>query len=129
MPRLNTLKTGMAVLGISPTLPVELNRDQIRSVFEPWRAWYALKDWKVLRDRVLLRDRYTCQRCRHCTGLTQELIAHHKTVHKGDARLFWNELNLITVCKDCHDGPIKALERNGLSWPADDPAYRQDPHP
>jgi 5-methylcytosine-specific restriction endonuclease McrA len=55
---------------------------------------------------------FTCQHpgCGFCTANTSLLVAHHKVRHRGNAVLFWDAANIITVCKACHDGPIKAAE-------------------
>jgi 5-methylcytosine-specific restriction protein A len=33
----------------------------------------------------------------------QATVTDHIRAHKGDARLFWNEANLQSLCKRCHD--------------------------
>lgn len=56
-----------------------------------------------LRKRVLRRDGWRCQLC----GSGKDLHVHHKQLRsqQGDD----DDLNLITVCNDCH----KALHRSG----------------
>jgi 5-methylcytosine-specific restriction endonuclease McrA len=91
----------------------EKERNRYRADREPWRAWYQTAQWKRLRLRVFTRDLYTCQECGRIEGNTAKLIAHHSTPHRGDEALFWDEAgNIVTVCTACHDGPIKARERN-----------------
>ena len=95
---------------VAPTAPQQ--REQFRSTAEPWRKWYSLKRWKDIRWDVLVRDLFTCQwpGCGQAHGDTSQLVAHHKVRHRGAPSLFWDEDNLICVCKTCHDGPIKAAE-------------------
>jgi 5-methylcytosine-specific restriction endonuclease McrA len=79
-----------------------------------WRKWYKLQRWVNLRKAVLLRDLYTCARCGAIGSPTvarggdlgKVLIANHKRPHRGDEALFWDEANLETVCKPCHDGAV-----------------------
>jgi 5-methylcytosine-specific restriction endonuclease McrA len=84
---------------------------------EPWRKWYHWARWKHpqhgLRIRVLLRDLFTCQwpGCGRCENDTSQLVADHKTPHRGDPDLFWDEDNLWTLCKPHHDGAKQAQER------------------
>ncbi len=84
---------------------------------EPWRKWYSLARWKRLRQAVFLRDLYTCQRqaCGRIEGNTSLLVADHRTPHRGDPALFWDEANLQTLCKDCHDRDKQREERRA-SW-------------
>lgn len=71
----------------------------------PWRAWYNTARWRALRLKVLLRDLYTCQRreCGRIEADTSRLVCNHVKAHRGDAALFWDESNLQTLCKPCHD--------------------------
>ena len=71
----------------------------------PWRAWYNTARWRVLRLKVMLRDLYTCQRqgCGRIEADTSRLVCDHVNAHRGDAALFWDESNLQTLCKPCHD--------------------------
>ena len=60
------------------------------------------KSYKQLRQQVLRRDGWRCQVC----GSRQNLQVHHKQLRsqQGDD----HDLNLITLCADCH----KALHRS-----------------
>lgn len=91
------------------------------TIIEPWRRWYASKRWRGTkagdylngtRGRVLRRDGFRCRHdgCGRLITRPAEAIAHHVRPHRGDPVLFWDEGNLITVCKTCHDGPIAAAE-------------------
>jgi 5-methylcytosine-specific restriction enzyme A len=95
---------------LAPTAPQQ--RERYRADTEPWRKWYRIKRWYELRWAILLEAEFTCQwiGCNYSTADTSKLIAHHKIRHRGDERLFWDKSNLMCVCKDCHDGPIKEFE-------------------
>lgn len=88
----------------------ERERDRFRDK-QHWRKWYHTARWKKLRWAVLVRDRFTCQRCGRLEGDTALLVANHKRPHRGDPRLFWDERNIETACKPCHDGVIQSEER------------------
>ena len=121
MTKLTTLKPSLSTLpnALVPSAPAyasEGERQRYRDATQPWRKWYRSKRWAVLRWRVLVRDHFTCQwqGCGKLEGNTKLLVAHHRQTHHGNATLFWDDRNLMTVCKDCHDGPIQALERAGV---------------
>lgn len=109
MPRLIGLKPTLAVLP-SKITPLDTSRDQYRERTQEWRGWYKLKRWHQLRWSVFVRDLFICNECGKPEGNTSLLVAHHKVRHRGNPVLFWDPNNLITVCKDCHDGPIQARE-------------------
>lgn len=82
------------------------------SAHEPWRGWYHLARWKRLRAKVLKRDLFTCQcGCGHVEHDASQLVADHRTPHRGDPRLFWDEDNVWTLRKSpCHDKVKQAEE-------------------
>jgi 5-methylcytosine-specific restriction endonuclease McrA len=81
----------------------------------PWKAWYKTVRWQRLRLRTFLRDRYTCQcGCGQLEGDTSRLICDHKIPHRGDERLFWDEANLQTLWKPCHDRDKQRAEQQSL---------------
>jgi 5-methylcytosine-specific restriction endonuclease McrA len=95
-------------------LPVpERSRDQERSVFSPWRQLYKSARWRALRLRIFKRDLFTCKwpGCGRSEVDTSQLVADHRRPHRGDLTLFWNEGNLQTLCKPCHDGRKQRAER------------------
>lgn len=90
-----------------------------RDAEQPWRKWYKTSEWQRLRERVLIRDRFTCQMkgCGRVEVLnTSQLVADHKTPHRGDHELFWNIENLQCLCKPCHDGIKARQEARTLRW-------------
>ena len=84
---------------------------------EPWRKWYSLARWKRLRIEVFKRDMFTCQRkeCGRLVGDTSKLVADHRQPHRGDPVLFWDDDNLQTLCKTCHDREKQREERRA-TW-------------
>lgn len=84
------------------------DRDRDQQV---WRKWYKTARWQKLRMAVLVRDLFTCQRCGRIEGDTSLLVADHKRRHNGVEALFWDILNLWTLCKTCHDSWKQRQER------------------
>lgn len=82
----------------------------------PWKAWYKLARWRMLRLVIFLRDLYTCQNkaCGRIEGNTSLLVCDHVKPHRGDERFFWDETNLQTLCKSCHDRIKQAEEQSSL---------------
>tara|TARA_B100000678_G_C18163575_1_gene484136 strand:+ start:680 stop:1177 length:498 start_codon:yes stop_codon:yes gene_type:complete len=78
-----------------------------------WRKWYRTARWRELRMRVFERDLFTCQwpGCGRIESDTSKLVADHDKAHRGDAALFWDEGNVQTLCKPCHDRHKQRLER------------------
>lgn len=115
MARLKTLPSMLSTL--PPSLgyldaPAQ-SRSANRSFFSPWRKWYATTRWRKLRMAILTRDLFTCQRpeCGRTIADTSQLVADHKVPHRGDEALFWDEGNLQTLCRACHDGVKQREER------------------
>lgn len=84
---------------------------------EPWRRWYKTARWRALRLKVFLRDLFTCAnpKCMHVEGDTSLLVCDHIKPHRGDERLFWDEANLQTMCKHCHDSLKQAEEQSSIA--------------
>jgi 5-methylcytosine-specific restriction endonuclease McrA len=82
----------------------------------PWHGWYNTARWQELRMRVFTRDRFTCRMpgCGRLEGNTSRLVCDHIRAHRGDAALFWDEANLQTLCKPCHDGLKQTVEQPTL---------------
>ena len=81
----------------------------------PWKRWYKTARWQALRLKVFLRDLFTCKRCGRIEGNTSLLVCDHIKPHRGDERLFWDEANLQTLCKPCHDKLKQAEEQATLN--------------
>lgn len=85
---------------------------------EPWRAWYSLRRWKLLRMATFERDLFTCQcGCGHIEADTSLLVGDHIEPHRGDPRLFWDQRNVQTLFKSCHDKTKQAQERRARVGP------------
>lgn len=114
MARLSNLKPTLSSLAstIAYAPKTEQERDSFRGQ-QHWRKWYSTVRWKRLRWSVLLRDGFTCQRCGKLEGDTAMLVANHKKPHRGNELLFWDDANLETACKPCHDSLIQREERRG----------------
>jgi hypothetical protein len=116
--RLTSLKPKLGSLSAFVATPTrrqaETVRLQKRDESTEWRGLYGTARWQALRQKVIIRDRYICQRTG--TLLTgkhpapDSPVVHHKTPHRGNLILFWDEGNLETVSKEWHDSIAQALE-------------------
>jgi 5-methylcytosine-specific restriction enzyme A len=86
---------------LAPKTEAEASRD--RDARLAYRQWYKTARWQRLRWSVLVRDHFTCRRCFRLEGNTALLVADHIVPHRGDHALFWDDDNLQTLCKPCHD--------------------------
>ncbi|UZW54046.1 HNH endonuclease [Sphingobium sp. JS3065] len=109
--RLSPLKQTLGYLAPDPS-----RKEANRKTFSPWRRLYSTARWRQLRMKIFVRDNFTCQwpGCGKVQGNTSLLVADHRTPHRGDEVRFWDERNLWTLCKACHDGPKQKAERDGL---------------
>ncbi len=80
----------------------------------PWHAWYNTARWRALRLRIFLRDLFRCKECGHVEGDTSQLVCDHIVPHRGNVLLFWDENNLQTLCKRCHDTVKQCEEQASL---------------
>jgi 5-methylcytosine-specific restriction endonuclease McrA len=82
----------------------------------PWRKWYKTARWQDLRRRVFIRDLFTCQMpiCGRIIARKDELVCDHVKPHRGDAGLFWDDGNLQTLCRSCHDRVKQRDEQRSL---------------
>lgn len=111
MGRLTNLRSPLS--NLPPRIARQADAQGHSPTAEPWRKWYSLARWKRLRLAIFLRDMFTCQRegCGRLEGNTSLLVADHRTAHKGDPALFWDESNIQTLCKPCHDRDKQREER------------------
>ena len=109
--QLTKLKPSIGMLA-----PIERSAAQERSLFAPWRKWYNTARWRALRLVVFARDLYTCQRpgCGFTTADASQMVADHREPHRGDEQLFWDQGNLQTLCKPCHDRWKQRAERAAM---------------
>lgn len=89
------------------------SHDRHREARAPWRKWYRTARWSKLRLKIFERDLFQCQMpgCGHIEGNTAKLVCDHVTPHRGDYERFWDESNLQTLCKPCHDSRKQRQER------------------
>lgn len=80
---------------------------------QSWRKLYNTTRWRKLRLSIFQRDGFMCVRCRKVEASTSNLVCDHIERHSGDERLFWDESNLATMCKHCHDSAKQSEERRG----------------
>ena len=77
---------------------------------------YNNAEWRSLRKEVLERDGYQCRQC----GATADesgfpLEIHHIIPPKGNAQLFYDVNNCVTLCKFCHARVSQAEVRENKS--------------
>ena len=58
--------------------------------------------WHKARARYL-QLHPLCAECKRNGKLTPATVIDHIVPHRGDQRLFWDEKNWQSLCKDCHD--------------------------
>ena len=58
--------------------------------------------WRRARAAYLARHPL-CLRCQEVGRLEPASVVDHRVPHRGNAELFWNELNWQGLCKPCHD--------------------------
>ncbi len=68
----------------------------------PFRKLYNSVRWQRLRKRFLL-EHPLCVECERLGRITPATVVDHIKPHEGNPELFWNENNLQSLCKPCHD--------------------------
>jgi 5-methylcytosine-specific restriction protein A len=91
-----------------------MTAEQQASDSAPWRTLYTTPRWRKLRKAILLRDLFTCNSCRRLEGDSSLLVADHIRPHRGNMLLFWDESNLQTLCKTCHDTLKRKEEQESI---------------
>lgn len=54
-----------------------------------------------------------CVYCERMGMITKANVVDHKTPHRGDPTLFWDESNWQSLCQPCHDSVKQAQEKSG----------------
>lgn len=75
-------------------------------------SFYSTTEWKRLRRTQLQRQPF-CVYCRQLGIRTPATVVDHIAPHKGNKALFFNPMNLQSLCKCCHDSAKKRLENSG----------------
>ena len=102
-------------------------RDYRSAEAAAYRILYKSRRWRLLRLAQFARQPL-CERCLDRGKVTVATVANHRRPHKGDLELFFDQANLESACKPCHDGPIQSDERRGYSSAADADGWPTDPH-
>jgi 5-methylcytosine-specific restriction protein A len=79
-----------------------------------YRKLYGTARWKRLRTQQL-RNHPTCRHCHKSQRVTAATVADHVKPHRGDLALFFDPLNLQSLCDTCHSGAKQAEERRGTT--------------
>lgn len=80
---------------------------------KPWAHLYNTAAWKKLRHAQLSAEPL-CAMCMSDRGLpTAATVADHKVRHEGNLTLFFDRLNLQSLCKTHHDSSKQRQEKRG----------------
>ena len=84
---------------------------------------YDRQRWRNKRNglRIIhLRNHPLCVMCDHDGFVIAATVVDHINPHKGDERLFFDPLNLQSLCKRHHDSDKAFMEINGYRKGCDD---------
>jgi 5-methylcytosine-specific restriction enzyme A len=70
------------------------------------KRWYRLRHWQLSREPL-------CADCAKRGKTAPARIVDHIRAHRGNEDLFFDERNLQSLCKPCHDGAKQQLEKSG----------------
>lgn len=73
---------------------------------------YDTARWKRLRSSFL-HLHPLCNIHLKLGSIVPATVVDHITPHKGDEMKFWDEGNLQSLCKRCHDSVKQQLEKSG----------------
>lgn len=76
-----------------------------------YKALYFTSKWKALRI-AQLRKAPLCAFCLSQGVITQANIVDHIMPHKGKRELFYDDKNLQSLCKHCHDSHKQRFEKS-----------------
>ncbi len=71
---------------------------------------YCLSAWRKLRERQLHAEPL-CRMHMAIGQIVPATVVDHVRPHRGDEALFFDERNVQSLCKPCHDGHKQAQER------------------
>ena len=66
--------------------------------------------WNKARIRFL-KAHPLCVECQKQGRLVKAAVVDHIVPHRGDAKLFWDESNWQSLCKNCHDHKTMTEDR------------------
>lgn len=73
---------------------------------------YANAEWKAFLRRIYARDLYRCTRCGSPKKGRRSLHAHHIKPWAGNPTLRFDESNVVTLCRKCHEWVHSTLNIN-----------------
>ena len=89
-------------------------------------GWYSTPQWRSMR-LAQLRKEPLCAYCMKAGSITAALVADHVIPHKGKRELFFDDANLQSLCKTCHDSTKQHFERTGHTQGCDANGVPLDP--
>lgn len=66
--------------------------------------------WRKERSRFL-KEHPLCAYCMKEGEFTKATVVDHIIPHRGDEKLFWDEMNWQPLCKSCHDRKTMTKDR------------------
>lgn len=75
--------------------------------------YYDTKAWKKLRLRQLNKEPLCCM-CKAIGYITPAEVVDHIEPHRGKHSKFYDESNLQSLCKQCHDRHKQRQEKRGV---------------
>ena len=76
-----------------------------------YKHLYNTKRWYRLRHAQLSKHPL-CSLCAKLGKVTPATVVDHRKPHRGDEELFFDENNLDSMCKPCHDGAKQQMEKS-----------------
>jgi 5-methylcytosine-specific restriction enzyme A len=90
---------------------------------------YNLSAWRTCRA-AFLRAHPLCVYCLELGRHTAAQVVDHKTPHKGDRALFFDQTNWQALCTSCHNSHKQRVDRGGRRGGCDVNGMPLDPlHP
>jgi len=77
-----------------------------------YKHLYNTRRWYRLRHHQLAQQPF-CVDCARRDRSTAAKIVDHIRPHRGDEALFFDDQNLQSLCKPCHDGAKQQFEKSG----------------
>ncbi|HEX5935972.1 MAG TPA: HNH endonuclease signature motif containing protein [Pseudorhizobium sp.] len=97
----------------------------VRTAREGWHHLYDTAAWKRLRQHQLTMEPL-CRFCLEVEDVTEADTVDHVEPHRGQLDLFYDPDNLQSLCRSCHDGRKRRIERgkadirfDAAGWPVD----------
>lgn len=90
-------------------LYLQRQREQNLVSSRPWLSWYSTREWATLRAAQLRAEPF-CRLCMKVGRSRPAVVVDHIVPHKGDRVLFFDPLNLQSLCRHCHDSVKQSWE-------------------